>query len=115
MTWGQANKRLLLLLVALAIVFAVLMGRAFYLQVVLASEYSEQADRQHLAEQTVPVKRGVIYDRDGNELAVSTRTASVVAHPPQIEDPVAVSAGLAAVLLSLLFLLMYSQSPFSLL
>ena len=52
-------------------------GRAWDLQVVQADELREMAERQYVRRIHLPAKRGAIYDRTGNELAVSVRAPSV--------------------------------------
>lgn len=52
-------------------------GRAWDLQVVQAEELRELAERQYVRRIHIPAKRGAIYDRAMNELAVSVRAPSV--------------------------------------
>ena len=49
----------------------------YYLQVVAAADYKARAERQQIREVSVPAKRGDIQDRDGTQLAVSQRMATV--------------------------------------
>ncbi len=62
-----------------------LLSRAVYIQVVQGAEYSQAADRQYLREVEMPALRGLIYDREGAQLAVSEKAAMVVANPHQVE------------------------------
>ncbi len=73
-------------------------GRFFYLQIIRGPQLREVANRE--VQKLCPVLpvRGQILDRRGNELAISTRVYSLVAHPPQIKDAVRLSQGLAPVL-----------------
>ncbi|MEW6659907.1 MAG: penicillin-binding protein [Thermodesulfobacteriota bacterium] len=73
-------------------------GRFFYLQIIRGTELRQVASRE--AQRLCPVLpvRGQILDRRGNELAISTRVYSLVAHPPQIQDASRVSRELAPVL-----------------
>ncbi len=73
-------------------------GRFFYLQVIRGPQLREQANREIQKLCPILPVRGQILDRRGNELALSTRVYSLVAHPPQIKDPVRVSSELAPVL-----------------
>lgn len=54
------------------------------------------AQRLHTVE--LPAQRGSIFDRNGNELALSVRQRTVWADPAQVEDPAATAAELAPVL-----------------
>lgn len=67
-------------------VWAVLWGRAFYLQIVIGPELRSMASKQHHFTQLVEAKRGNIYDRNGQILARSVEAKSVYAHPKQVAD-----------------------------
>jgi cell division protein FtsI (penicillin-binding protein 3) len=73
-------------------------GRFFYLQIIRGPELREEATREY--EKFCPVMpvRGMLLDRNGTELAVSTRVASLVAHPNQIKHAGRLSRQLAPVL-----------------
>ena len=66
--------------------FVLIMGRMFQLQVLKKEQlYKLAAQQQHVQIPLVP-KRGVIYDRKENELAVSIEVDSVYADPKKIVD-----------------------------
>ncbi len=90
--------RLLLVGAFLGLLGLVLVGRFFHLQIILSAELREEADAyiQKLCP-VLPV-RGLIVDRRGIELAVSTRVYSLVAHPRQIKNPGKLAKELAPVL-----------------
>jgi cell division protein FtsI (penicillin-binding protein 3) len=92
--------RLRIGLVALALVaFGLYVtGRFFYLQVIRGSELREEATREYQKFCPILPVRGMILDRNGTELAVSTRVSSVVAHPSQIRDAGRLSRQLAPIL-----------------
>ncbi|MBN1631769.1 MAG: penicillin-binding protein 2 [Thermoleophilia bacterium] len=97
---SRTNKRLALFM-GLAVLFLVaLMGRTFYVQVIAAPALEEKAEGQSVRTVTLEAPRGVIYDRNGQILAISRATASVYANPQQIEDAdeAMVAAKLAPVL-----------------
>lgn len=98
MSGRSLNRRLLLTVLALAVCFVGLLGRAFYLQVVKAAEYSQKAQEQHVVSSTLPVKRAAIVDRDGTPLALTKETVSVCADPTKVPDPVSAARMLAPVL-----------------
>ena len=73
-------------------------GRFFYLQVIRGPELREEATREYQKFCPILPVRGMILDRNGTELAVSTRVSSVVAHPSQIKDAARLSRQLAPIL-----------------
>ncbi len=98
MNLRRSNMRLRSSLVFVVALFAVLAVKAVQIQVVHGSEYEAIAQRQQVREFTTSSKRGVIYDRNGEELAVSRRMASIVADPLLVQDPVAAAEALAPIL-----------------
>ncbi len=58
--------------------------RLFWLQLVRGSWYQQQALQNRIREIVVEPKRGVIYDRNGNELAVSISTEACYAVPAEV-------------------------------
>lgn len=95
---SKTNKRLALFM-GMAVLFLVaLMGRTFYVQVIAAPALEEKAEGQSVRTITLDAPRGVIYDRNGQVLAISRGTASVYAEPKRIEDPTAVAAVLSPLL-----------------
>lgn len=98
MSLRRSNMRLRSSLVFVTVLFLVLVGRAVQIQVVHGAEYQAMAERQHVREFATSSKRGVIYDRNGEELAVSRRMATVGADPLLVVDPEATAAALAPIL-----------------
>jgi len=92
--------RLRIGLVALALVAFGLWigGRFFYLQAIRGPELREEASREYQKFSPILPVRGMILDRNGSELAVSTRVSSVVAHPSQIRQAGRLSRELAPIL-----------------
>jgi cell division protein FtsI (penicillin-binding protein 3) len=78
--------------------FAVVLGKLTDLQVVSADEYRAFGESQRLLSQAIPAERGVIYDRNGVELAMSRPASSVFVDPQLVEDPHATAAQVAPVL-----------------
>ncbi|MHB9073847.1 MAG: penicillin-binding protein [Desulfobaccales bacterium] len=97
---GSKWVRLRIGLVALALLAFGLWvcGRFFQLQIIRGSELREEASREYQKFCPVLPVRGMILDRNGTELAVSTRVASVVAHPNQIKHASRLSRELAPIL-----------------
>jgi cell division protein FtsI (penicillin-binding protein 3) len=69
-----------------------------YLQVFAAPDLRAEAHAQRTSEVAVPARRGAIYDRDGNVLAMSVDAVTIYANPRQVADPFATAAVLADVL-----------------
>lgn len=86
MNLRRANKRLAWIF-GLALVFLlVLFGRAFYIQVVAAAGLKAQATTQDQRTVQLAASRGSIFDRNGDQLAVSKPTATIYATPYQVKD-----------------------------
>ena len=81
------DRRIRLLLAVLLIVFAVALGRAFWLQAVHAAPLARMAQVQHRETVELPASRGTIYDRTGTPLAVGERATTVYADPRRVRDP----------------------------
>jgi len=62
----------------------VLAGRAVYLQIIDTDYLQSQGDARYLRVQKTPPTRGVISDRNGQPLAISTPVDSIWMHPPTI-------------------------------
>jgi cell division protein FtsI (penicillin-binding protein 3) len=90
-----ANRRIRLLAALFALVFAIAVGRAGWLQAIRAQALTRLAASQHRETVDVPAHRGTIYDRLGFELALGSPAITVSANPRQISDPrtVALAAG----------------------
>jgi cell division protein FtsI (penicillin-binding protein 3) len=70
--------------------------RLFWLQVVRHSEYVERAQKQQQRSFEVAPRRGVLYDRNLRELAMTVQADSIYAVPTEIDDKQAVAQALAA-------------------
>jgi cell division protein FtsI (penicillin-binding protein 3) len=90
-----ANRRIRLLAAVFALVFAIAVGRAGWLQAIRAHALTRMAASQHRETVDLPAHRGTIYDRLGFELALGSPATTVYANPRQISDPrtVAIAAG----------------------
>jgi cell division protein FtsI (penicillin-binding protein 3) len=94
---SPVNRRIRLLLVVLCLLFAVLLGRAAWLQGVRAESLSQLAAKQHGETVVLPASRGTIFDRTGFPLAIGEQGTTVYADPRQVAQPrlVATAAGQA--------------------
>jgi cell division protein FtsI (penicillin-binding protein 3) len=86
----QANRRIRLLLVVFALIFAGMFARAFWLQAVQAAHLSAIATSQHEDTQTIPAGRGTIFDRTGVQLAIGVQRTTVFADPKLVHNPRAI-------------------------
>ena len=84
----QPNYRLRLQVIAMMLVLATtgLIGKALAVQVLGKDFYQRQGDARHLRNVTIPAYRGMITDRNGEPLAVSTPVASLWAEPREVLD-----------------------------
>jgi cell division protein FtsI/penicillin-binding protein 2 len=87
----QANRRIRLLLAFFAVVFAVTLGRAVWLQGVRAASLGKMAERQHHESIVIPAGRGTIFDAAGVQLAIGESTTTIYADPRQLTQPRAIS------------------------
>ncbi|WP_459990520.1 peptidoglycan D,D-transpeptidase FtsI family protein [Methylosoma difficile] len=62
----------------------VLVGRAFYLQVLNKNFYIEKGEHNQVGVVDLPAYRGMIKDRNGNPLAVSTAVESIAIDPKEL-------------------------------
>jgi cell division protein FtsI (penicillin-binding protein 3) len=76
----------------------VIAGRAFQLQVLQGERLMRLGERQHLKEWIVLPKRGALFDRAGEPLALSMESQSVYARPHRVQDPEKLSRELAQIL-----------------
>ncbi|WP_328230707.1 MULTISPECIES: peptidoglycan D,D-transpeptidase FtsI family protein [Lysobacter] len=83
---AQFNLRNRLILVggALGLCSLALLGRALDLQVISNDFYRQQGDARSLREIPIPTSRGMITDRNGEPLAVSTPVESIWGNPKEL-------------------------------
>ena len=77
---------------------AIVGGRAVHLQIWQGESFKRLGERQHLKEWIVLPKRGAVFDRAGEPLALSLESQSVYARPRRIQDAEAMSRSLAQIL-----------------
>ena len=83
--WIRIRIRLVAIIFILA--FGFIVARAFQLQVLGQDRWQKKADRQY--QKTIPLtaQRGTIFDRNGEEMAVSVEVDSIFIMPAKIEAP----------------------------
>lgn len=80
------DGRLVAMFAVLAVVALVVCGRLFYLQIVEGPKLSQMASDSRTNEITLTAKRGTIYDRNGNVLAMSVDVKTIYSNPSEITD-----------------------------
>ena len=79
-------KRATVVLVGILLVFAILLGRIFWIQTVDFDKYLKKVIDQITTQSRVNAERGTIYDRNGNILATNITTYRVFISPSSILD-----------------------------
>jgi len=95
---GNPNRRIRLTLFCFLLVFLAVAVKAAFLQTVRADELTQLANQQHVQTIEIPARRGTIFDRSGNELAVGEEMKTIYATPYLIEDPARTAQRLAPLL-----------------
>ena len=92
---GRPRRRLGVALVGLLVCFGAIVVRLVDVQAVGGEEYSQFGASQRFQRVALPADRGSIFDRNGNDLAVSLPHKTIWADPRLVEDPAAVASALA--------------------
>jgi penicillin-binding protein 2 len=77
----RKKTKFLLLRTSIILLFAILAGRIWYVQVVMGSYYRQQADTSKIRLEPVQALRGIIYDRMGRPLVFNAPSWSVYIVP----------------------------------
>lgn len=85
-------------LVVMVTAFGALGARVIHVQGLAADRYVDFGENQRIRRVALPAYRGSIFDRNGNDLALSVRQSSVTANPRRVEDPLAAAKVLAPLL-----------------
>ncbi|MBY0413730.1 MAG: hypothetical protein K2Q18_06180 [Bdellovibrionales bacterium] len=75
------KNRIIFVFTCFCLFFLLVLGKAFKVQLIDSSELIVRANSQFLREATIYPKRGNIYDRSGNPLALNVQTYSIFAIP----------------------------------
>jgi len=95
---GRPRTRLVATLAVLLVGFAAITARLVQVQVLSGDEYTAFGASQRFQSIALPAERGSIFDRNGNDLAVSLPQRTIVADPSLVDDPVGTSRQLAPLL-----------------
>jgi cell division protein FtsI (penicillin-binding protein 3) len=91
------GKRLVALLVLMAVALGVIVVRLVDVQGVEGSHYEAMALAQRVKTVTLAAERGSIFDRNGNDLALSLPQHTVYADPRVVKDPTKYAKKLAPI------------------
>lgn len=94
------KKRITRLFLIVASILVLLIGRLAWIQFVRGEELRSKALANRMDDIPVPAKRGVISDRNGDELVVSISSDSIYAIPPEVKrgDPEKIARELSGIL-----------------
>jgi cell division protein FtsI (penicillin-binding protein 3) len=84
---GRPQRRIVALLLMVLLCFVAIVGRLVQVQVVDPGRYTAFGIAQRERDIVLPADRGAIFDRNGNDLAVSIPQRTVWADPRLVEDP----------------------------
>ena len=85
-TTFSLQKRLIATFLLIAFIFILLITRLFYLQIVSGKSLQQKAEDQWTRDLPLSATRGVIYDRNGEELAVSYTSYNVFVRASNVVD-----------------------------
>ncbi len=88
-------KKLIFVLIA---AYVLIIARLFYIQVIRAPFYREKARELTVRKIALPARRGTIYDRDGQKLAVTIDACDIYVQPVKIKDKEEVATQLSQIL-----------------
>lgn len=82
---NQNKVRVLGVFLGFSVFFLIIVGKAFKIQVVDRSELLKRSKSQIFREAKLYPKRGSIYDRNGNPLAINVQTYSIFTLPKELD------------------------------
>ncbi len=95
---GELKKNIRCIGMLVLVIFTVIAVRAYFLQVLQSDELTEIIQGQYQTSITLSPRRGTIYDRNGDELAVSVEVDSLYARPRHLQNRSATARQLADIL-----------------
>ena len=97
-TLQRNQRRVTAAKILFLLLFVAVGARAVQLQMLQGEKLMKLGQRQHLKEWIVLPKRGALFDRGGEPLALSMESHSVYARPHRVQDPEPLSRALAQIL-----------------
>ncbi len=98
MSKTYTRKKIFFLTISILLVMSLLVVRLAYLMIAKSEYYLQKAEALHERERSIKAKRGILYDRNGVELAGNKAVCSVSVIHSQITDEEAVIRALCSVL-----------------
>ena len=92
------KRKIFFCAIMLSMAFVLLFARLSYLLIARSQYYMERAEDLHQRQRSIKAKRGIIYDRNGVELAGNKPVCSVSVIHSQVEDEDAVVSALCSIL-----------------
>ena len=92
------KRKIFFCAIMLSMAFVLLFARLSYLMIARSQYYMERAEDLHQRQRSIKAKRGIIYDRNGVELAGNKPVCSVSVIHSQVEDEDAVVSALCSIL-----------------
>lgn len=92
---NRSRKRIIFVFFIVCIICIALIFRVGWIQVVAGDRYSKLAVEQQTMDTPIPAKRGVIYDRNGKEMAINAVTNTIWARPGDVKSARTEEEGLA--------------------
>jgi stage V sporulation protein D (sporulation-specific penicillin-binding protein) len=83
---NRNRKRMIFVFLTVSFICAVLVFRIGWIQIVKSDSYAKLAVEQQTMDTPIPAKRGVIFDRNGKEMAVSAVTNTIWARPGDVKS-----------------------------
>ncbi len=80
----NTKKRIRIMLFIVIIIFILLLIRLFWIQVIQGKRLSQMAQEQQNLDREISAKRGIIYDRNGEILAMSASSEMITINPNNI-------------------------------
>jgi penicillin-binding protein 2 len=82
----QAGMRLQIIHYLAIAIFAILIARLWYLQVMNSQDFAERAEANRIRAIPIPARRGTIFDRKGNVLVTSKASFNIVLSRADVKD-----------------------------
>ena len=96
-TGKDAASRLAFFVLVFGIIALVVCGRLVYLSLIVGPQNADSAISARTQTVTESARRGTIYDRNGNVLAMSVDATTIYCNPSEVTDPDAVAQALVEV------------------
>src|SRR5579863_4183079 len=98
MDWRSPRVRLLIVAAVVLFWMVAAVSRLAYLQLFCYGDYLSRAERQQHRIVEISPRRGILYDRNMHELAMSVSVDSCFAVPSEVSDPDMVARLLSRIL-----------------